>query len=77
MKNRLGIIMILAATMALLAALACGSSATATVPTQPPPTQTPVQGDPPPEEPKMVEVPAPIEDTTVVVHEGESFWAAD
>lgn len=66
MKKRLGIIMVLAAAMALLAGIACGSAATAPVPTQPPPTETPVKGNPPPEEPKTVVAPAPIEDTTVV-----------
>jgi len=48
-----------------LAAVACGGSATAPVPTQPPPTETPAKGNPPPEEPATVVVPAPIDGTIV------------
>ena len=66
MKKRLDMIMVLVAVVALLAAIACGSNGTAPVPTQPPPTETPVKGPPPPEEPTTTEVPAPIEDTAVV-----------
>ena len=77
MKKRISIIIFLVTMVALLAAVACGSSSTATVPDQPPPTETPIKGPPPstetplhgdpsPEEPAPVAVPAPIEDVTVV-----------
>ncbi len=69
MNKRLGIIMVLMAAVALLAVVACGSSATAPVPTQPPATETPIKGNPLAEEPKTIEVPAPIEDATVVAPE--------
>ncbi len=65
MQKRLGILGILAAAMALLAAVGCGGSETGPVPTQPPPTVTPVKIVPP-EMPKTIEVPAPIEDATLV-----------
>ena len=66
MTKRLGIIMVLVAAAAILAAVACGSGGTASVPTSPPPTETSIKGAPLPEEPTTTEVPAPIEDTTVV-----------
>ncbi len=66
MKKRFRIIFFLAAGAALLAMVACGSSATAPVPTQPTPTERPLKGNPPPAEPKAIETLAPIEDTTVV-----------
>ena len=66
MRTRIGMIMVLVAAVALLAAVACGSSGTAPIPTQPPPTETPVKGDPSPVEPTTVEAPAPIEDTALV-----------
>ncbi len=69
MKKILGMAVVLVAVVGLLAAVACGSSATAPVPTQPPPTEPPVQANPPPEEPATVAVPAPIEDATVMTPE--------
>ena len=72
MKTRISTIIFLVTMVALLAAVACGSSSTA-VPTgtpikgPPPPTETPGPGDPPPEELAPVAVPAPIEDATVIV----------
>ena len=77
MQNKIGIIMFLVTMLALLAAVACGGSATAPASTQPPPTETPVKGppmpsetpvkgDPLPEEPTTVVIPAPIEDAVVV-----------
>lgn len=79
-KKRISTIIFLVTMVALLAAVACGSSSTATVPDQPPPTETPIKGppaptetpgpgDPPPEEPAPVAVPAPIEDAAVVFPE--------
>ena len=69
MRNRIKFVGLSVLAVILLAAIACGPSATATVPTQPVPTETPVKGSPPPEEPPTVEVPAPIEDSTVVAPE--------
>ena len=69
MKKILRMAVVLVAVVGLLAAVACGSAATPLVPTQPPPTETPVQGNPPPEEPATVAVPAPIEDATVIAPE--------
>ena len=66
MKKRGGMIMALVVALALIAAVACGGNETASVPTQPPPTETPVKGPPPPEDPATIEVPAPIEDTNLV-----------
>ena len=66
MIKRFGIITALVAAVALLAAVACGGNETGALPTQPPPTETPVKGPPPLEEPKTIEAPAPIEDTAVV-----------
>ena len=67
MNKRTGIIMLLVTVVTLLAAMACGSSATATPVSQPLlPTAEPIKGNPPPEEPPPVEVLAPIEDATVV-----------
>lgn len=66
MKTKISAIIFLALVTALLAAVACGSSSTATVPSQTPPTEAPAHGDPPPEEPAPVAVPAPIEDSNVV-----------
>ncbi len=71
MNKRFSTIIFLVLVAALLAAVACGSSSTASPPSQSLPTQslptvTPVKGNPPPEEPAPVEVPAPIEDAAVV-----------
>jgi hypothetical protein len=77
MKKKIGKIIFLVTMLALLAAVACGGSATVTSPTQPPPTETPVKGpprptetpvkgNPPPEEPTTVVVPAPIDVAAVV-----------
>ena len=66
MLKRSAIITALVAAVALLAAMACGGNETGPSPTQPPPTETPVKGLPPLEEPKTIEVPAPIEDAAVV-----------
>lgn len=71
MNKRISTIIFLVTRVALLAAVACGSSSTA-VPTGtpikgPPPTETPGSGDSPPEEPAPVAVPAPIESSTVVL----------
>ena len=66
MNQRIGIIMLLVTVVAILAAVGCGSSATATPQVQPLPTAKPIKGDPPPVEPFPVEVAAPIEDASVV-----------
>jgi hypothetical protein len=72
MKTRISTIIFLVVMTALLAAVACGGSATAPLSTQPPPTETPapteipVKGNPPPEEPETVVVPAPIDGAVVV-----------
>ena len=72
MKNKIGIIFLLVTMVALLAAVACGSSSTAPPPTDtpikgpPPPTETLPQGDPPPEQPANVEVLAPIDGSKVI-----------
>ena len=60
MKKRTGIVMILV-VVTLLAAVACGGSSTSPLPTQPPPTESPVKGSPP----GMVETRAPIEDSAI------------
>ena len=62
MKRILGMIMVLLAAVVLMVAIACGSAATVRLPTQPPPTDTPVKGTPPLE---TIGVPARIEDATV------------
>ena len=68
MKKMTGMIMVFATTAALLAAVACGGNGAAPIPTQPPPTERPVDTITPggPVEPITVEAPAPIEDSTVV-----------
>ena len=66
MKISVSITTALVVALALIAAVACGGSEIAPLPTQPPPTETPVKGPPTPEEPTTIEVPAPIEDTSVV-----------
>ena len=66
MKMSVSITMALVVALALIAAVACGGSEIAPLPTQPPPTETPVKGPPTPEEPTTIEVPAPIEGTAVV-----------
>ncbi|MCH7736346.1 MAG: hypothetical protein IH872_02985 [Chloroflexi bacterium] len=77
MQKRISTIIFLVVMTALLAAVACGGSSTAPLPTQPPPTdqpikgppkptETPVKGNPPPEEPATVMAPAPIDGATVV-----------
>ena len=66
MKSKFGLMMVILAIVLLVAAIACGSSATAPLPTQPPPSESPITGNPPPEEPLTTEVPAPIEDAAVV-----------
>jgi hypothetical protein len=72
MKNKIGIIFLLMTMVALLTAVACGSSSTAPPPTDtpvkgpPPPTETLPQGDPPPEQPADVEVLAPIDGSKVI-----------
>lgn len=43
MKRILGMIMVLLAAVALMVAISCGSAATVPLPTQPPPTDTPVK----------------------------------
>jgi hypothetical protein len=65
MNPRIGITMLLVTVIAILAAVGCGSSATATPQVQPLPTAKPIEGDPPPVEPPPVEVAAPIEDASV------------
>ena len=72
MKTKIGKITFRVTMVALLAAVACGGSATAPVPTQPPPTETPAKGNPPPEEPATVVVPAPIDGDLAI-----SFVAQD
>ena len=62
MKKQFGIVMVLFATVVLLAVIACGSNATAPVPTQPPPTEEPAT-------PATIEVTASIEDAAVVAPE--------
>jgi len=72
MKNKIGIIFLLMTMVALLTAVACGSSSTAPPPTDtpvkgpPPPIETLPQGDPPPEQPADVEVLAPIDGSKVI-----------
>jgi len=77
MKKKIAKIMFLVTMLAVLAAFACGGSATVALPTQPPPTETPVKatllptetpvkGNPSPEEPETVVVPAPIDGAAVV-----------
>jgi len=63
MKKRIGIILYLVTMMALLASVACGGSATALIPTQPTPTETPIKGAPPaqPDETATPQKAAPTE----------------
>ncbi|MDA0264716.1 MAG: hypothetical protein O3A93_09890 [Chloroflexi bacterium] len=65
-KMRVGMITALVAALALIAAVACGGNEATPLSTQPPPTETPVQGQPTAEPPSMVENLAPIEDTAVL-----------
>ena len=58
--------MLLMTVVAILAAVGCGSSATATPQLPQLPTAKPIKGDLPPVEPFPVEVPAPIKDASVI-----------
>ncbi|HIF43943.1 MAG TPA: hypothetical protein EYG27_03535 [Dehalococcoidia bacterium] len=66
MNQRIGIIMLLVTVVAILSAVGCGSSASATPQVQSLPMAKPIKGDPPTVEPSPVEVAAPIEDASVV-----------
>lgn len=61
MKKKIGKIMFLVTMLTLLAVVACGGSATAPLPTQPPPADKPIKGPPMPIETPVKATPLPTE----------------